>query len=147
MWRGMVWCWHWDFSHSAVGKVSIFREDRLCLPFGRKRSGPVIATLVLDMNDVSQHRAWYSTKMLLTCAQCCVPHSLSRVRSLRVPLGHTLFSQWYSICSCKGKHLHAAGSKTKFSELFCLKNSGVSLHTPIKDIFLSTINASQGVDA
>lgn len=143
----MVWYWHWDFSHSGVGKVSIFREDRLCLPFGRKQSGPVIATLVLDMNDVSQCRVWYSTKMLLTCAQCCVPYSLSRVRSLRVPLGHTLFSQWYSNCSCKRKHLHAVGSKTKFSEPFFSKNSGVSLHTPIEDIFLLTMNASQDVDA
>lgn len=146
----MVWCWHQDYS--AVGKVSIFREDGLCLPFVRKRSGSVIAALLLDMNDVSQHRAWYSTEMLLMCAQCCVPHSLSRVRTLCVPLGHTLFSKWYSYCSCKKKnkqtnHLHAVGSKTKFFELFCLKSSGVALHTPIKVIFLSTTNASQDVDA
>lgn len=40
------WCWHWDYC--AVRKISIFREDRLCLLFGRKRSGPVIATLLPD---------------------------------------------------------------------------------------------------
>lgn len=88
-----------------------------------------------------------NTQMLLTCARCCVPHSLSRVRSLCVPPGHTLFPQWYSHCSCKGKHLSAVSCKAKFSGQFSLKNRGISLHTSIKDIFLSARYASQDVDA
>lgn len=92
------------------------------------------------------YNTWFGT-VVLTCAQCRVPHSLSRVRSLCVPPGHTGLPQWYSHCNCERKHLSAASSKAKILGQFCLKNSGISLHTPIKDIFLSTIYASQDVDA
>ena len=105
----------------------------------------MIATLLLDPWSagyewcVKTHGLvrWCRTHKCCWRAQCCVPHSLSRVRSLCVPPGHTIFPQRYSHCSCKRKHLSAVSSKAKFFGQCCLTNSGISLHTPIKDIFLS----------
>lgn len=56
-------------------------------------------------------------------------------------------------CSPSGTHIvavkenSAVSHKAKFSGQFSLKNRGISLHTPIKDIFLSARYASQDVDS
>lgn len=110
-------------------------------------AGPVVGWIWMMCYNTWFGMVVPNTQMLLTRARRCVPHSLSRVRSLCVPPGHTLFPQWYSHCSCKTKHLSAVSCKAKFSGQFSLKNRGISLHIPIKDIFLSARYASQDVDA
>lgn len=147
------WCWHWDYC--AVRKISIFREDRLCLLFGRKRSGPVIATLLPDPRPAGYEWCVITHGLVQRCRnhKCCwhvhgvVCHTVEAGSGVYVYPGGTVFPQWYSHCSCERKHLSAVSSKAKILGQFCLKQSGILLHTPLKNIFLSTAYASQDVDA